>query len=126
MEIHINGEYVSNFSQNLNYKKSTQSNGAMNEFVISIGGAYKEKLYLGATIGIPTLNYYEYSEHNEREISDTANNLRQMSLSEEILASGTGYNLKIGAIYRLSKQLKLEGQFIPQHYLMLKKILTPQ
>ena len=81
----------------------------MNEFVFSIGGSYKEKLYLGATIGIPTFDYYEYSEYRENETSDTSNNLRQMLFSEEISAYGTGYNLKLGAIYRLSERIKIGG-----------------
>ena len=81
----------------------------MKEFIISLGGSYKEKLYLGATIGIPTFEYYEYTEYMERETSDTSNNLRQMFFSEEISAYGTGYNLKAGFIYRFSEKIKLGG-----------------
>ena len=106
----VDGEYVSNFSSNSKLQsKTTRSTGGMNEFLFSIGGSYKENLYIGATIGIPTIEYYEYSEYTEREISDTSNNLRQMLLSEEISAYGTGYNLKIGAIYRLSEKIKIGG-----------------
>ena len=103
-------EYVSNFSSDSKSQvKIMTSNGGLNEFILSIGGSYQEKLYIGATIGIPTLDYYEYSEYSEAEISDTSNNLRRMLLSEEIAAYGTGYNLKIGAIYRLSENAKIGG-----------------
>jgi hypothetical protein len=107
----VDGEYVSNFSSNSkSQSKVTTSIGGMNEFVFSIGGSYKEKLYIGATIGIPTFDYYEYSEYTEHdEISDTSNNLRKMLFSEEISTYGTGYNLKVGAIYRLSEQIKIGG-----------------
>ena len=106
----VNGEYISNFSSESKYQsKLSTSIGGMNEFVFSIGGSYQEKLYLGATIGIPTFDYYENSEYTEREISDTANNLRQMFFTEEISAYGTGYNLKVGAIYRLSEKIKIGG-----------------
>ena len=106
----VDGEYVSNFSSNSKLQtKVITSIGGMNEFVFSIGGSYKEKLYLGATLGIPTLDYYEYSEYTEREISDTSNNLQQMLFSEEISAYGTGYNLKVGAIYRLTEKTKIGG-----------------
>ncbi len=106
----IDGEYVSNFSSNSKSKsKITTSNGSMNEFIFSIGGSYQEQLYIGATIGVPTVDYYEYSEYTERETSDTSNNLRKMLFSEEISAYGTGYNLKVGAIYRLSEKMKIGG-----------------
>ena len=66
----INGEYISNFSTSpkLQSKNITRA-GDMKEFIISLGGSYKEKLYLGATIGIPTFEYYEYTEYMERETS---------------------------------------------------------
>ena len=57
---------------------------------------------------MPTFDYYEYSEYSENEISDTLNNLRQMLLTEEISAYGTGYNLKIGVIHRFSEEIKIE------------------
>jgi hypothetical protein len=106
----VNGEYISNFSSESKYQsKFSTMSGGMNDFVFSIGGSYQEKLYIGATIGIPTFEYYENSEYTERELSDTANNLRQMLFTEEISAYGTGYNLKVGAIYRLSEKIKIGG-----------------
>jgi len=106
----VDGDYISNFSSGpKSQSKVTKSIGGMNEFIFSIGGSYQEKLYIGATIGIPTFDYYEYSEYTEREISDTSSNLRKMLFSEEISAYGTGYNLKVGAIYRLSEKIKIGG-----------------
>jgi hypothetical protein len=106
----IEGEYISNFSSSSkSQSKETESMGGMNEFLFSLGGSFKEKLYLGLTIGIPTIDFYEYSEYTEREASDTSNNLRKMLFSEEISAYGTGYNLKFGAIYRLSERVKIGG-----------------
>tara|TARA_B100001250_G_C19776652_1_gene779865 strand:- start:301 stop:1797 length:1497 start_codon:yes stop_codon:yes gene_type:complete len=118
----VNGEYVSNFSPNpKSQSKVTRSIGGMNEFVFSIGGSYEEKLYIGATIGVPTIDYYEYSEYTEREISDTSNNLRRMLFSEEISAYGTGYNLKIGAIYRLSERIKIGGSLHTPTFLTIEE-----
>ena len=104
------GQYISNFSTESKSKsKMTKSIGDMNEFIFSIGGSYEEKFYIGATIGMPTINYYEYSEYTEEEVLDTSNNLRQMLFSEEISAYRRGYNLKVGAIYRLSEKIKIGG-----------------
>jgi len=106
----IDGQYVSNFStSNITQIKTLRSTGGMNEFVISMGGSYQEKLYLGATIGIPSINYYEYSEHTEsiNSETDTISNLRKLLFTEEYSAYGTGYNLKVGGIYRISETTKI-------------------
>ncbi len=106
----IDGQYVSNFStSNITQTKTLRSTGGMNEFVISMGGSYQEKLYLGATIGIPSINYFEYSEHTENINSeiDTISNLRKLQFTEEYSAYGTGYNLKVGGIYRIAETTKI-------------------
>ena len=118
----IDGEYSSNFSLNPKHQqKKIRSSGSLNEFILSIGGSYKEKLYIGATIGIPTLDYYEYSEYSEEELSDTSNNLRRMVLNEEISTYGTGYNLKIGAIYRLADNIKIGGSIHTPTYFSIEE-----
>lgn len=106
----VDGQYISNFSSasKIQYK-NIRTSGDMSEFVISLGSSFKEKLYVGATLGIPAINFYEYSEYIERENTDTANNLRDIILTEELSAYGTGYNFKIGAIYRLSENIKIGG-----------------
>ncbi|MAW30911.1 MAG: hypothetical protein CMD15_03285 [Flavobacteriales bacterium] len=104
----VDGQYVSNFSNNSKIqRKNIRTNGDMSEFVISLGSSFQEKLYVGATLGIPAINFYEYSEYTESENADTANNLRETVLTEEISAYGTGYNFKIGAIYRFTENIKI-------------------
>ena len=101
-----NNQYISNLSNNTKRQsKSIEQNGSMNEFILSAASTYQDKLYIGATIGINTLNYYEYSEYYEEEL-DTTNNLRGLLFSEEISNYGTGFNIKLGAIYRISEDLK--------------------
>ena len=106
----VDGQYVSNFSNNSKIqRKNIRTNGDMSEFVISLGSSFQEKLYVGATLGIPAVNFYEYSEYIESENADTANNLRETVLTEEISTYGTGYNFKIGAIYRFTENIKIGG-----------------
>ena len=108
----IDGEYVSNFANTSRLQtKNIRSSGDMTEFIFTVGASYEDKLYVGATVGVPTINYYEYSEYIEQIENDTSNNLRNMLLSEEIVAYGDGINLKIGAIYRLAENIKIGGSF---------------
>ena len=81
-------------------KKVFQS-GGMNEFVISAGGNYKEKILLGATLGIDRINYKRALQFNEEDISgNLSNNFKFMHFTENLRTEGTGVNLKIGAIFK--------------------------
>ena len=104
-----NGNYISNVKGNSskNQTKSINSSGGKNEFIFSIGGSFNEQLYLGATIGIPTLDYYEKSTYSETNFDTIINDLQAFNFQEELSVYGTGLNLKIGAILRVSENLKL-------------------
>jgi hypothetical protein len=85
------------------------SNGDMHEFVLSLGTSFEEKLYLGATIGIPTFEYSEVINHREDIFSDTINNLGSFEYMQNLYANGEGLNLKLGGIYRLNDNIKIGG-----------------
>jgi hypothetical protein len=53
--------YVSPILQDVSkiQSKSIDSWGSMNEYVFSVGANYSDKLYLGMTLGIPFIRYYE-------------------------------------------------------------------
>ena len=104
-----NGNYISNVKGNSSktQTKSINSSGGKNEFIFSIGSSFNEQLYLGATIGIPTLDYYEKSTYSETNFDSTSNGLQEFILQEELNVYGAGLNLKIGAILRVSEKLKL-------------------
>ncbi|MBT5089717.1 MAG: hypothetical protein HOM24_01395 [Flavobacteriales bacterium] len=106
---HDNGNYISNVKGNSSktQTKNIHSSGGKNEFIFSTGGSFNEQLYLGATIGIPTLDYYEKSTYSETNFEDTINGLKGFDLNEELSVYGAGLNLKLGAILRVNDNLKL-------------------
>jgi len=105
------GNYISNIKSTGQKRQTHQlnSNGEMHEFVISAGTSYEDKLYLGATVGIPTFEYSEIINHREDIITDTINNLSSFEYKQNLYASGEGINIKIGGIYRVNKNIKLGG-----------------
>jgi hypothetical protein len=104
-----NGNYISHVNGNSSktQTKNTHSSGSKNEFIFTIGSSFNEQLYLGATIGIPTLEYYEKSTYSETNFGDTINGLEGFDLQEKLSVYGTGLNLKIGAVLRVNDNLKL-------------------
>ena len=108
-----NGNYIShiNGNSNKNQYKNIESTGNQNELAFSIASSYNEKIYIGATIGIPYLNYYENSNYQENNFSDTINGLEEFGFNEELSVYGEGINLKLGGLLKINNQLKLGAAF---------------
>ena len=106
-----NGNYISNLNSLLrkNQEKVINSSGSLGEYVFSIGTSYEDIIYLGATIGIPSIDYYEKSNYTESEFNDTAAHLQSFEYDEELTTTGKGFNLKIGVITRINNWIKVGG-----------------
>lgn len=83
-----------------------ERSGSMGEVVMSFGGNYRDKLYLGMTVGIPRIRFEETRTYRET-IDDPESSLRSFRHKTEIETSGSGINLKIGGIYRVSRWLRI-------------------
>ena len=106
-----NGNYISNLNSSLSKKqeKVINSNGSSGEYVFSVGTSYEDEIYLGATIGMPSINYYEKSTYTESEFTDTAAHLQSFDHDEELTTTGKGFNLKVGVITRLNDWIRVGG-----------------
>lgn len=104
-----NGNYISHINSNTNKTQADylRSTGNEKEFVFSVGGSYKDQLYIGTTIGFPSINYYENSIYSEHTFEDTIYDLTGFDYEEELNVHASGINLKIGAILRATENLKI-------------------
>lgn len=92
--------------------------GAIDEMQLSIGGNYSDKLYIGATLAFPFLNFRENTTYKESpaEADDIAN-INSYTLYSSQRNSGTGVNLKIGVIYQPADFVRLGVAFhTPTYY----------
>lgn len=90
-------------------QKSTTTSGGINEMVISLGGNYNDKFYLGATMGFPFIRYNEDSYYKEVDNGDSLPSFNSMSVNDEINTTGAGFNLKIGMIYRIADWVRISA-----------------
>lgn len=81
----------------------SEERGRVDVFDVNISTNIKDRVYLGATFSLSSVNYSRYSYYNEDdeigEIYSIVNNLRM---------SGTGFDLKLGAIVRPFEYLPLK------------------
>ena len=98
-------------------QKYVTTRGSINEFDFSFGGNFEDKLYFGATIGIPTIRYYEDSQYEEFDNGDTIPYFRYLSYQQSLETHGTGVNLKVGVIYRPANWVRIGASIhTPTYY----------
>jgi hypothetical protein len=81
--------------------------GYTGEHAISIGGNYSNKIFFGATFGITQLRYTSHYEHQESTNITLPSELQDFIYTEHFEEKGTGYNLKLGAIFKPIEALRI-------------------
>lgn len=92
-------------------KRVITNSGFMGEHAFSIGGNYSNKLFFGATIGINTLMYESKYEHSESTDIALPSQFTNFNYTLYYKDNGTGFNLKIGAIYKPIEILRIGFAF---------------
>ena len=101
------------FENGVQQTKYVSETGHMNEMVLSFGGNYKEQLMLGGTIGVPYVNYRREDYITEALAPGNAGNNYFSSLRyyETLQTTGSGVNLKLGAIYKITDEFRVGAAF---------------
>lgn len=100
-------EYESRVDADFDQQFSKRTSGYLNEYVFSMGGNYEDKVFLGATLGIPFFRYEQKITYSE------SRNAYYDSLffTDEFNARATGLNLKLGVIYQPFRYMRLGAAF---------------
>lgn len=98
------GNYTTPISQyGQRQVKEVSREGETSEISLGLSANYQHKLYLGASLNITTLNFTERAIYSEEpNPNDTAATLNYFDFEEILITDGNGFNLKVGAIYRLA------------------------
>lgn len=84
--------------------------GSMGETDITFGGNYNDKLFIGATFGIVDVDYNLTDTYTEQaEYTDATYGFNSFTYTQNLNTSGTGYNFKLGFIYRVMDWLRIGG-----------------
>ncbi len=111
INIPLNNYYTAvPFAGGIRQTNAIQERGGISEYLMSLGGNYREKLLLGATIGIDNMNYTRSSNYTESILAgNTYNpqNFQSFTYNNQLNITGIGANLKIGAIYKITDFLRI-------------------
>jgi hypothetical protein len=83
------------------------NDGYSAEHAISVGGNLSNIFYFGATLGIHKLEYSGLYQHEEIDDANQIYDFKNLTYTDHLEATGTGYSLKLGAIVKPVDFLRL-------------------
>lgn len=100
--------YVGTIQPNpLQQTKTINTTGRMGELAASFAHSFNDKFYLGATLARVGVTYNRNSTYTETDYKSNDSIFRSLKYGEQLVTSGSGYNLKIGGIYRVNDQIRV-------------------
>jgi len=103
----------------VNQTKTVSTSGSYSEMVISLGGNYGDKLFLGGTLGIPYITYNENSSYIEAFVPGNTSTFSSMTYNQNLTTTGQGYNFKFGATYKPFDYLRVGLAFHSKTWLSM-------
>ncbi|MBC6612974.1 hypothetical protein H8B15_18780 [Hymenobacter sp. BT507] len=97
------GNQVSTISRNgpITQRESTLNTGSQSQYDFAYGASYRDKLYIGGAIGVVGARY-----EMTRDFYETTSDV-DVHLRDYLQTRGTGFNARIGAIYRATDNVRL-------------------
>lgn len=92
--------------------KTMESSGGIDNWTLSFGGNYEEKLMLGMGLNLLSYKYKMDSHFSEADETGNLNNdFASFDYHESLATTGIGFNLNFGAIYVVNNQFRLGVAF---------------
>jgi hypothetical protein len=91
-------------------KYDAYTSGGLNELAFAWAGNVENKLYLGASVTMPMVNYNRTTQYSETDLfgaTNTSNSFGAFSLNENFSSRGWGLGAKFGVIYKAEPYLRL-------------------
>ncbi|MCK7556194.1 outer membrane protein transport protein [Chitinophaga sedimenti] len=104
--------------------------GGTDEFTLGFAGNYGDKLYIGASLNVPSIHYERNRTYTEGDISNgSANNdvgFSYWTLTDRLKTDAVGFNAKLGLIYSPNGALRLGASFHTPTWYNMKDASTAE
>ena len=91
---------------NTTQSETVTNKGAQNQWDFSYGASYRDKIFLGASVGLSTVNFSQERVYRESD-TDSQTDFQDLALRDQFTTRGSGVNLKIGVIARPIDAIRL-------------------
>ena len=82
------------------YDFNRSQRGYIGNYDFNISGNVNDRVYLGFTLGLRTVNYKGYSEYVENLVNAANREIGTATVADERKVTGTGFDLSAGVIFR--------------------------
>lgn len=82
------------------YLYNQENKGYIGEYDMNLSANLNDRVYLGLTMGIHDVHYKSYAEYTENFLRNNIYNIRGLTLNDWREITGTGFDVKFGAIIR--------------------------
>ncbi len=114
--------YYSNVNQiGQNQYVEISESGSIDDFDISASGAYKDFLFLGASMTMSSINYTYQSRYLEDGFDNKTNEVQAWNFNENLYVTGFGLNFKIGAVAKPWHFLRLGWAYHSKTYFEIEE-----
>jgi len=97
-------------------RRTIDNSGYAGEHTIVFGANMADKLYIGAGFGITSMNYTGHYSHTEVDAANNVYDFVDFTYTDHFDAEGTGWNFKIGAIFRPVEMVRIGFSFATPTY----------
>lgn len=102
-------EYVpANVTETPEMSENVRTQGGINQVTFAYGGNFDNKLFLGASLGVASINFSQFKTYTEDYMTG---DLIGFDINENLFINGTGINLNIGAIYKPIDEINIGLSF---------------
>ncbi len=112
-------QYYSFFSnQDIEQQALVVRSGAINEMSLTLGGNYNDKLFIGASLGFPFLDFKETTTYREMPAyGGDLSGVKDYTLTSVQRNTGAGVNFKLGFTYQPVNFIRIGAAFhTPTYY----------
>lgn len=106
---------------NVRQSKYVKTTGGYDEMVLSFAGNYGNKLYIGATVGMPFVNYNYFAAYTEEDENNVHNDFSSFEYLDNVNIDGFGINGKFGFIYRVNNFFRIGGTIHTPTYIAMNE-----
>lgn len=92
-------------------RKEINSWGSMNDLLFALGANFNDRMYLGVSFNFPFIRYYQESIYVEEDVENSLDDFDNLTIYESLATRGSGFNLKVGTIIRITNFLRIGGAF---------------
>jgi len=107
--------------KDLHHTATVTRSGGNDEMIFSFGTNYDDKLFMGATVGVPVINFTENRVFMEENDQYKDHEFIYYRMTDKLRVRATGINLKLGIIYQPFNFLRIGVAFhTPTYYNKVK------